>query len=47
MDVIVICGVQKACKGNEAVGDLIITNDDGEFKIPCCRECADDLTESE
>lgn len=42
--IIMICGIQAACKGNEAVGEVEfeVSDEDTEpfdIKIPCCSEC--------
>lgn len=39
---ILLCGIQIACKGNEADG-VIYFDLDGEIEIPCCSECAAQL----
>jgi hypothetical protein len=44
--IVIICGIQVACKGNEAVGEIEFGIDDDEdqnFRIPCCSECLNRL----
>lgn len=45
---IIICGMQVACRGNQAVGTMVFELDGtGPVEIPCCETCADALVDNE
>lgn len=43
--IVMICGIQLACKGNEATGDVEFdlsdedSSEEYNVKLPCCAEC--------
>ena len=38
-NIIQVCGLQVACKGNEAVGEIEFDFEDGPVAIPSCNDC--------
>lgn len=45
---IIVCGMQVACKGNQADGTIVFELDgNGPVEIPSCKACADALVDKD